>query len=138
MSPIEGFVIPKNWNHSNSMAKIDGREITAKRQTIRAIGKRRHAREGEELQLYSGMRTKHCFLIGRARCTSAGPIYFDFRMGLLQIDREGHKHIRARGEFDDFARRDGFADWNDMRAFWEKEHDAVNFHGVLIEWEPLQ
>ena len=36
----------------------------AKRQTIRAISRRRHAIPGETLQLYTGMRTKQCRLIG--------------------------------------------------------------------------
>lgn len=35
-------------------------ESGQKRQTIRAIGKRRHARPGESLQLYTGQRTKAC------------------------------------------------------------------------------
>ena len=39
-----------------------------KRQTIRAIGRRRHARPGDPLQLYAGMRTRNCRLIGRAIC----------------------------------------------------------------------
>lgn len=39
-----------------------------KRQTIRSIGKRRHARPGETLQLYTAMRTKQCRKIGDARC----------------------------------------------------------------------
>lgn len=48
--------------------------ITPKRQTIRAIGKRRHAREGENIQLYYGMRTKQCTSIGVARCSAVTPI----------------------------------------------------------------
>lgn len=35
-------------------------ESGQKRQTIRTIGKRRHARAGEPLQLYTGQRTKAC------------------------------------------------------------------------------
>jgi hypothetical protein len=43
-------------------------EIRPKRQTIRAFGKRRHARAGEILQHYTAMRTKQCTKIGDARC----------------------------------------------------------------------
>lgn len=111
-------------------------DCAPKRQTIRAIGKRRHARPGETLQMYHGMRTKQCFKIGEARCTTASAIYFDFRCGLLQIDdRPRRKHVTA--ELDEFARSDGFADWIEMKQFWQEEHDAVSFSGVLIKWEPL-
>ena len=38
---------------------------------------------------------------------------------------------------DDFAVRDGFQGWADMRAFWRAEHpDVYKFNGVLIKWEP--
>jgi len=42
-----------------------------KRQTIRA-DRKRHARLGEALQLYTGMRTRQCKLIGRATCNALG------------------------------------------------------------------
>lgn len=48
-------------------------QIRPKRQTIRA-DRKRHARPGEELQLYRGMRTRQCFLIGRAACTEVTKI----------------------------------------------------------------
>ena len=39
---------------------------------------------------------------------------------------------------DEFARRDGFADWLDLAAFWVAEHPGVDlFEGVLIRWQPL-
>lgn len=41
-----------------------------KLQTIRAVGKRRHARVGERMQLYTGMRTKQCKLIATRICSS--------------------------------------------------------------------
>lgn len=50
-----------------------GVEIRPKRQTIRA-DRARHARPGEIVQHYCGMRTKSCFKIGEGRCTFASPI----------------------------------------------------------------
>jgi hypothetical protein len=47
-----------------------GENYFPKRQTIRAIGKRRHARPGEMIQLYTAMRTKQCRKLGEARCVS--------------------------------------------------------------------
>lgn len=42
--------------------------VRPKRHTMRSTGKRRHARPGEGLQLYWGMRTKSCLKIGDAKC----------------------------------------------------------------------
>lgn len=50
----------------------------AKRQTIRA-DRRRHARPGEELQLYTGMRTKSCRLIARRTCVDIQRVILVFR-----------------------------------------------------------
>lgn len=47
----------------------------SKSHTIRRNGKRRHARPGESLQLYSGMRTKACKkIITDPECVAAIPI----------------------------------------------------------------
>lgn len=113
--------------------------VHPKRQTIRARRKR-HAHEGDEIQLYCGMRTKGCFLIGRARCVETQAISIHFRgrrrSDWLRCARLG-KVDRPRS-LDEFARSDGFADWAEMRAFWREEHPGVDdFEGVIIFWEPL-
>lgn len=114
-----------------------------KRQTIRA-NRKRHARPGEEVQLYCGMRTKGCFLIGRARCVSVNAISLDFYGGIIAIrDLYRSRHgcilvMRDADGLDKFARSDGFQDWADLRTFWRNEHDGLeDFTGVLIKWEPL-
>lgn len=109
-----------------------------KRQTIRAVGKRRHARSGEELQLYTGMRTRNCRLIARAICDNAHPIR-------LAFSGRGGSAIIATGSglepienLDAFARLDGFDDWTMMRNFFWAEHRAFGgFEGVLIIWRPI-
>jgi len=106
--------------------------ICPKRQTIRA-DRRRHARPGEELQLYCGMRTKGCFLIGRARCAGVDYVKLDFT-GLVAVNRQAF--IRT-DILDKFARSDGFSDFADMRSFWREEHGLSVFEGVLVRWEPL-
>lgn len=104
-----------------------------KRQTIRA-DRKRHARPGEELQLYTGMRTKHCHLIGRARCISVDPIEIHVLAGRVIIRQTSIISGRA---LDDFARADGFKMWGEMREFWHVEHPGQHvFTGVLIKWEP--
>lgn len=112
-------------------------------QTIRAprTGRGRHARPGEELQLYYAMRTKHCLLIGKARCASVDQIDLAFRQrrrsDWVRISSMPHK-IDRPFDLDVFARSDGFEDWADLRAFWREEHpDVDDFSGVLIKWAPL-
>lgn len=110
--------------------------VRPKRQTIRAIGKRRHARPGEQLQLYQGMRTRDCFLIGRATCTKVQevaiwPSEIDFRIALDGSD------LMPTG-IKDFAKDDGFDDEHDMLAFWHQSHRGLDyFEGVCIRWEPI-
>ena len=112
--------------------------IHPKRQTIRGFGKRRHAKAGDELQLYSGMRTKNCFLIGRARCIDARRITLYFTEGSVAAMING-KPFGPR-KMRDFARADGFKDALEMAAFWSHENGTRNgdkWTGVLITWEPL-
>lgn len=106
-----------------------GTLLVPKRQTIRAIGKRRHARAGEMLQLYTGMRTRQCKKIGEAPCVFVVPIRIDV--------------MKTRLKFSDFvfdaeafAQADGFASAADMHAFWLDAHGLGKFEGVLIRWEP--
>lgn len=109
-----------------------------KRQTVRA-DRRRHARPGEELQLYTGMRTRHCKLISRARCVDVQAIVICFRKGRRRdwLRSRGLGKIDRPSELDAFARIDGFVDWAELREFWSVEHPEVtDFHGVIITWEP--
>lgn len=107
-----------------------------KRQTIRAIGKRRHARPGETLQLYTGMRTRQCEKIGDARCISVERI-------VIKVPRDDAWLAVKMGDApsfeagDDFAIADGFQNINDMWLFWFDAHGPGNFEGVLIKWEAL-
>jgi hypothetical protein len=111
-----------------------------KLQTIRAIGKRRHARPGEVLQLYTAMRTRQCAKIGDARCVAVTDIRIIFgdssTYDFIYIgDCEAIHDIE---QLDCFAVLDGFSCWDDMLQFWSEEHpDVRDFLGVLIQWEPL-
>lgn len=112
----------------------------AKLQTIRAMGRRRHARAGDELQLYCGMRTRQCELIGRSLCVGAPPIGIRFAKPHRPVERveiDGSE-IRFAADLDRFAEGDGFETWGDLRAFWRANHPGVlDFNGVLVRWEPL-
>lgn len=109
-------------------------EARPKRQTIRAVGKRRHARPGDIVQLYHGMRTKQCFKIGDGRCTEVLPIRIVVKEHSMSVELDG-RHIGG-GMLRKFARSDGFDHAEDMHAFWKTEHGLGEFVGVLIRWEP--
>jgi len=111
-----------------------------KRQTIRAP-RSRHARPGELLQLYQGMRTKHCRkLIADQVCTAVRPVRLWISRGYVRFDDTGEA-FGITAMLDDFARADGFLHWADLQAFWRAEHEQaadpeMAFAGVLISWEP--
>ena len=114
-----------------------------KRQTIRA-DRQRHARPGELLQIYQGMRTKHCRkIIGDPVCVAVRPLrLFVSAMGYVQFGDTGEA-FGAAAMLDDFARQDGFLHWPDMQAFWQAAHPPacdmdMTFTGVLIRWEPAE
>lgn len=102
-----------------------------KRQTVRA-DRNRHARPGERLQLFTGMRTKQCRkIVDDPVCTSVLPIDIRFATGEVSLIRVGTVPIL---HLDRFAVEDGFEDIADMSAFWREHHGAKDFRGVLIEW----
>jgi hypothetical protein len=105
----------------------DAVETRRKRQTIRAEWKSRHARPGEYLQLYTGMRTKHCrkLVDPDPVCLSVQPVVMN-TWG-VRIDGE------PVGELGGFAAADGFADWPEMRDWFAETH-GFPFTGWLISW----
>jgi len=105
-----------------------------KRQTIRA-DRHRHARPGEVLQLFTGMRTRHCRRLGTATCQSISPITLNFDARRIVYRFADGTTTIYPGGLDDFARHDGFADWPAMRAFWAKTHPPLPaFSGWLVRW----
>lgn len=113
------------------------RTMMPKRQTIRA-DRKRHARPGEELQLYRGMRTKSCFLIGNARYTAVNRIELVFRGRRLGVWIDGTRIAAAEKDRNEFARSEGFEGWAELAEFWKENHDdPESWQGVIIYWEPL-
>lgn len=101
-----------------------------KRQTVRGA-RRRHARAGETIQLYFGLRTKQCRLIGRARCVSIDPVRLNFEPGSDPPLLIGEERPMAP---DAFARADGFTDFAEMGQFWRDRHGVARFTGFVIRW----
>lgn len=126
---------------------IDPIRAGTKRQTIRALGKKRHARPGDQLQLYCGLRTKRVRLISREVCREVvdvklllkPPLTNDPFMGAVEI-RGGKADVllHTLDALDRFAVLDGFGSWRDMMEFWQATHPeafrARVFEGPMILW----
>jgi hypothetical protein len=114
----------------------------SKCQTIRAH-RHRHARVGERIQIYAGMRTRHCRkLIPDPVCHDVCAVTIDLRDGNeSRIIIADQRPIPAGApEADEFACSDGFAAEGGMRPidvmlrWWRDTHGEIIFHGVLIRW----
>jgi len=121
---------------------VDPIRTLAKRQTMRNW-RRRHARPGETVQLYTGLRTQRCRLIGTATCTRVSVVALDFVENVIvfveNVGVVGVSYIDMTDALDWFARADGFADWDDLRGWFADTHDAVEkWSGVLIEWSDFR
>lgn len=120
---------------------IEPIERREKRQTIRAIGKKRHARSLDSIQIYTGDRF-HPRKVGQATCTGSGPITLAFgdatRRPFVTLG-EGQAPgdlIIGEAELDAFAVSDGFADWQALADFWAETHSPLpaEWTGILITW----
>lgn len=103
-------------------------------------GRSRHARSGEALQHYTGMRTKHCKLFARSVCKDVKPIVIDFSEmypgDFVRID-DGPRIWQ--GDLDPFAISDGFDSWLSLKGFWQKHHpNVLRFQGVIIYWRDME
>lgn len=105
-------------------------ESGEKTRTIRKAraGKSRHARPGEIVQLYTGMRTADCRKLGEGLCTLS--TYCAIREDGITLGN--HPPVREL----DFAQADGFRDFEDMKA-WFRDHYGLPFIGQLICWMPV-
>lgn len=108
-------------------------ESGQKTHTIRKYrqGRSRHARPGEPVQLYTGMRTKHCrkLVDPDPVCLGVYDVSLNFvGPGCAWLDGEIISNLDA------FARDDGFKGWSDMDGWWVETHATALFDGVLIRW----
>lgn len=113
--------------------------LGTKRQTIRAHrrGRGRHAYPGEALQLYFGMRTKHCEkIIADPICTDVEPIVIDVRTEGEPLLFADGRRVSSEKALREIARADGFNSFGEMALFWIDNHGRVLFEGVRIQWEP--
>ena len=97
--------------------------------------RRRHARAGDELQLYTGMRTTRCDLIARRTCLSVQPIILEFEVTKVVL---GDAVIASPEQLDAFAEFDGFQNYAELVEFWRETHCADGYWtGWHIRWLDL-
>jgi hypothetical protein len=117
-------------------------ENGTKCQTIRAPRKdgRAHAKVGDTLYLYTGMRTKSCRLLRRAICARVATIKICDAYMMLNGQVIYSKRITESDDLriidNEFAQDDGFENFLDM-ADWFRETHGLPFEGTVIYWEPL-
>ncbi|MBW8320631.1 MAG: hypothetical protein K0M49_02420 [Arenimonas sp.] len=124
----------------------------SKTHTIRGH-RRRHAHVGEPVQLFTGMRTRHCVkIIPDPTCIAVAPIVIMSSElvsdGIAYIEIDGRP--LHRDEIEPFAISDGFdparlvglappsligeTASETMGRFWRSEHNGNRFEGVIIKW----
>lgn len=105
-----------------------------KRQTVRKPRKNGHAKIGDDLQLYMGLRQPKPLLLREAVCTNVREIVIDLKNETVTIG--GGLPLETERELTRFARRDGFKSWQEMRAWFVETHGMETpFRGFLIEWK---
>lgn len=113
--------------------KIQAQE---KRSTIRAERKN-PIKVGDVLQLYTGMRTKQCTLVGTAECSNITPVKIadDAPYILMKLSGDiDYKWYRfVEDALKHFHTTDGFDTYDEMKTFFRKQYQ-LPFTGNLIEW----
>lgn len=109
----------------------------AKRQTIRARGKRPPPKEGSVAYLYSGLRTKHVSKLGEHRITSVTPIAIGATQRIVRIPHGTGASARwvdlDPEEVEQLAQADGFASADEFFEFFQSESGGT-FSGYLVKW----
>jgi hypothetical protein len=109
----------------------------SKRQTVRAAGRKRHARPGEAVQIYAGLRTRS------ARKLIPDPICRAVDHIIIVVDPASENGIAGmeingvpltRAQMAAFAWDDGFIGLASFGRFWRVTHGPGKFEGVVIRW----
>lgn len=111
-----------------------------KKQTIRRFRKY-PIMLGQTLYLYTGLRTKYVNKLKEVRCTGTYKIKITGKsITIYDFNLCSRKPVVLKGEhaLNAFAKRDGFKNFSDMKAFWIAEHGKEGspfpFYGTLITW----
>lgn len=123
----------------------------SKGHTVRSerAGRSRHARLGETVYLYYGMRTKWCRKIGEATCSDVQRIRITENRIYFLVSKEMEDDLEiVLNDPDAFAWKDGFrpegstsdrpdGSFDLMIRFWKQAHE-LPFTGVVIFWKDFR
>jgi hypothetical protein len=109
-----------------------------KTQTVRAERKDGWRPEpGTDVQLYTGLRTSRTKLIGKAKLISITSIQIDWAHSWVDLTKNG-KQTRIDcwkpGPLNEFARADGFENWEAFWTFFRVIHPDDIFTGFVVTW----
>lgn len=102
-------------------------EAKTKTQTIRRSAR---CSVGDRLQLYTGQRTKACRKLVTPDPVCSVVTYVGLRKDDITLGNVNH----APRDFDDFARADGFMDYDEMWKWFSQRYETLSFTGHLIKW----
>lgn len=115
-------------------------ESGKKRSTIRRAGKRLPPKVGDQLSLYTGMRTKYCRLLRKETCIDVNPIFISLKkgkpvlaIGVIVGTEKCWIEVSAT-EVKEMAIEDGFKSKEEFFDYFLSDTDE--FYGFLIEWNP--
>jgi hypothetical protein len=102
-----------------------------RREKMQTIRQTRRASVGDRIQLYTGQRTADCRKLSDEDPVCVCVDYVAIRPDYLTVG-DTSKHPRDR---DDFARADGFKDYDDMHRWFSHRYGTEHFVGYLHRWE---
>lgn len=105
-----------------------------KTSTIRRERNRGHAKIGDTLQLYTGMRTRACEMICEAECISSLTITLFIGPESEPGFTLNHVLYTLNGDIDALVRSEGFASWIELQAFFVLKYGPHDFTGRRIAW----
>lgn len=96
-------------------------------QTIRQT---KRAKKGDRLQLYTGQRTRACRKLVNPDPVCTVVDYVGIRPDYLTL---GNTKLHP-GDADDFARRDGFASYDELVVWFHEMYGSPYFYGYVHVW----
>lgn len=98
---------------------------------------KRMPKPGETLHMYTGLRTKHCELIGKDKTLkSKQKLLIFFEADKPEIFVDGKRLWWYERE--EMYVNDGFADEADFIAYWNPEREEKQFEGIIFHWTDLK
>lgn len=123
----------------NFMPEFAPLVLSGEKQTTIRRKRKRRTKRGDRLFLYTGMRTKRCRMLGKARCSGVWPFRMDesgasIRSGVL--GRRFWSRLSGVG-IRDLAWGDARMTPEGFTAFFLERY-GLPFDGELIEWEDFE